>query len=82
MPESSINYYRAAYRGFWSTDKETRPAMELPVDVLWGELDPYVGLELAVVPKAFFPNTNFKFLPQVSVSEVLAILLGFKLCVR
>ena len=56
--------------------------MELPVDVLWGELDPYVGLELAVVPKAFFPNTNFKFLPQVSVSEVLAILLGFKLCVR
>ncbi|KAG0582373.1 hypothetical protein KC19_3G054600 [Ceratodon purpureus] len=66
--EGGINYYRAAMRGHWApAPSAPRPIrVELPVDLIWGELDRYLRKELAVIPKAIAPNAVVKLLPHCS----------------
>jgi pimeloyl-ACP methyl ester carboxylesterase len=66
--EGAINYYRAAMRGHWAPAPDApRPIrVELPIDLIWGELDRYLRKELAVIPKAVAPNAVVKRLPHCS----------------
>lgn len=70
----TINYYRAAWKGLWGSKEETSPVIDIPVDVIWGELDVFAGKEMATPPKALVPKAIVKFLPQVS-SRLYAILI-------
>ena len=69
--EGAINYYRAAMRGHWAPAPDApRPIrVELPIDLIWGELDRYLRKELAMIPKAVAPNAVVKRLPHVSSSH-------------
>ena len=57
----------AAMRGYWAPAPDaSKPIhVELPVDLIWGELDRYLRKELAVIPKAIAPNAVVKRLPHV-----------------
>ncbi|CAK9868072.1 unnamed protein product [Sphagnum jensenii] len=64
---SSINYYRAAYKGLWATKSGSKPVgIQLPVGIIWGEDDHYLGKELAEPPKSLASNVSITFLPGCS----------------
>jgi pimeloyl-ACP methyl ester carboxylesterase len=51
-----INYYRAAFRQApWRIERRIRP-VEAPTLVIWGQLDRYVGPELAEPDRADVPR--------------------------
>lgn len=62
--KGAINYYRAAIRGHWSPGPRATIPIELPVDLIWGELDAFLGKELAVIPNTVASNAVIKFLPH------------------
>lgn len=64
--KGAINYYRAAVRGYWSPATPRSIPVELPVDLIWGELDTFLGKEMAVVPNTIASNVAIKLLPHVS----------------
>jgi hypothetical protein len=71
---SSINYYHAAYQGLWAAKSGSKPVgIQLPVGIIWGEDDHYLGKELAEPPKSLASNVSITFLPGVS-SNILPIL--------
>ena len=58
---AAINYYRAAVRGLWAGGPldggaAAEASISLPVRVLWGVRDPYLGEELAAPPTALVPD--------------------------
>jgi len=61
-----MNYYRSAMRD--AARGRTAPPLciEHPVLVIWGELDAYLGKELAVPPADLVPHARVEFLPDAS----------------
>jgi pimeloyl-ACP methyl ester carboxylesterase len=52
-----LNYYRAALRGFFDAPKRLR-TIDVPVLVVWGERDGYLGAELAEPSPKWVPHAR------------------------
>lgn len=63
--KGAINYYRAAFQGYWSPVTPRSTPVKLPVDLIWGERDDFLGIELATIPSAIATNAVIKLLPHV-----------------
>lgn len=64
--KGAINYYRAAFRGYWPAVTPRSTPVELPVDLIWGERDDFLGIELAIIPSTIATNAVIKLLPHSS----------------
>lgn len=60
-----LNYYRAAFRGYWNK-KEPGLPVNVPVTVIWGDLDDYLLPELANLPRDIFVKLSILRCPQGS----------------
>eukprot|EP00252_Welwitschia_mirabilis_P001739 TRINITY_DN11676_c0_g1_i2.p1 TRINITY_DN11676_c0_g1~~TRINITY_DN11676_c0_g1_i2.p1 ORF type:complete len:215 (+),score=31.09 TRINITY_DN11676_c0_g1_i2:103-747(+) len=60
-----LNYYRAALRGYWAGN-QTDSVVDVPVTVIWGVLDEYLGHELANLPKLKFIKSVILRCPKAS----------------
>ena len=63
---ASINYYRAALRRWPGAATKGLARIELPVLVLWGERDRYLGAELAEPPAEWVPDARVVRIPDAS----------------
>jgi epoxide hydrolase 4 len=62
---AAVNYYRAALRRSPSRDQVVT-IIEAPVLVIWGEMDRYLGLELAEPDRQLVPNVRVERVPNAS----------------
>jgi pimeloyl-ACP methyl ester carboxylesterase len=62
---AGINYYRAAFRYSQVLRRAGRPVTR-PVQVIWGEQDPFLARELAVPGAAYAPHCQVEYLPDAS----------------
>lgn len=63
---SMLNYYRALVRtGPFALRRRWR-TLNLPVEVVWGERDAYLGKEFAEPPADWVPDARTHFLPEAS----------------
>lgn len=80
--EAAINWYRAALRSRRALVRRLRP-IALPVLVVWGRFDRYLGVELAAPPLHLVPNARTVVLEAShwvqhdADRELNALLLGF-----
>ncbi|XP_057828936.2 uncharacterized protein LOC131040062 [Cryptomeria japonica] len=61
---SSMNYYRAIFWGYWLR-KKPQVKLNIPVTVIWGELDKFLVNELANVPRDIFSKVSVLQIPKV-----------------
>lgn len=81
---SAMNYYRASVRRVFRGRLPQTSRIEMPVLVIWGDGDRYLGKEMAEPPARFVPNARVVHLPGVShwvqnaaPDKVNELLLGF-----
>jgi pimeloyl-ACP methyl ester carboxylesterase len=63
---AAINYYRAIFRVSKEDRKEMIQPIELPVLILWGLVDRYLGPELVQPPAKLVPNCQIVRYPDAS----------------
>lgn len=61
-----LNYYRASFRRPWLSRQPLTRRIELPVLVLWGEHDRFLGRELAEPDRRLVPDVRVERLPDAS----------------
>ena len=83
---AAINYYRALFRQSPAGVRQQISKIEMPVLVIWGEQDRYLGAELAEPDQSWVSNARVERLPDAShwvqldrPQEVNALLLEFLL---
>jgi epoxide hydrolase 4 len=81
---AAMNYYRALFRQTPAQVRGQVRRVEIPVLVIWGERDRYLGAELAEPDRNWVPNVRVERLPDAShwvqldqPEEVNALLLEF-----
>jgi epoxide hydrolase 4 len=61
---AGLNYYRALlWGGTWGLRRAFR-RIDAPVLVIWGEHDPYLGIELAAPDLTWVPHARVEYLPD------------------
>ncbi len=63
---SAISYYRAAIRRLLTGRLPTITKIEMPVLVIWGDRDRYLGKEMAEPPPRFVPNARTVHIPEAT----------------
>jgi pimeloyl-ACP methyl ester carboxylesterase len=63
-----INWYRAAFRHGrrWKEELESAPVLRVPTLMIWGEVDPALGVELTYDTEALVEDFTVRYLPGVS----------------
>jgi pimeloyl-ACP methyl ester carboxylesterase len=63
---ATINYYRALFRrGLPTLRAASRSPIKVPVLIIWGQRDPFLGPDLAEPPAALVPNRRVERLADV-----------------
>lgn len=81
---AATNYYRALFRGNPARTRRLLRKVEVPVLVIWGERDRYLGAELAEPNRLWVPNVRVErlrdashWVQQDAPERVNELLLGF-----
>jgi len=81
---AATNYYRALFRRTPTQNRRLLRKVEVPVVVIWGEQDRYLGRELAKPEASWVPNVQVErlvnashWVQQDSFNKVNALLLEF-----